>query len=888
MGDGKIIFMKSPEIRKTFLEYFKAKGHEVVGSSPLIPRGDPTLLFTNAGMVQFKSVFLGDEKRPYKRAVSCQKCLRAGGKHSDIENVGHTRRHHTFFEMLGNFSFGDYFKKEAIIYSWQLLTEVFNLPNDKLWVSIYEEDDESERLWHEETGLPISRIVRLGAKDNFWQMADVGPCGPCSELIIDQGPELSCGKDDCGVGCECDRFLELWNLVFMQFNRDEKGNLIPLPRPSVDTGMGIERLSAILQGKTSNFDSDLFSEIRASIEVNTGSKYGETQETDVSIRIIADHIRAIAFLSSEGIMPSNEGRGYVLRRIIRRAVRHLMLLGIEGPMLYSLIDSVISTMGSSYPELINERERIIKVLRFEEERFSRTLEIGMHILDELIGRLKASNGKVIAGSEVFRLYDTYGFPVDLVRDIAIDSGLTLDEEGFHKEMDAQRQRARASWVGEETSIAGEYQEILTQIGKTQFIGYETTSSDAVLKAVLKAGVVVTELREGEEAEVFLDKTPFYGESGGQVGDTGRMHTESLMVDVLDTKKPLEGVISHIIKVRAGRLQSGMNLTCEVNLQRRKAIMRNHTATHLLQGALRAILGEHVKQAGSLVAPDRLRFDFTHFTGLTRDELTAIEEMVNEKIMEDLPLRADDMSIETAVSSGAIALFGEKYGERVRVISIGDFSKELCGGTHVKATGNIGLFKLLYEGSSAGGIRRIEAITGLDAISYMRAREIELREIATLLKTSEPLAEKVRLLIEELKQLQKEKEKLKGKATEDISATIAMKVVVIEGIKIISEKVEGLKQKDLRILADNIRDRIGSGVIILASVVGKEASFVGMVTKDLKHRFSADKILKEVADMTGGKAGGRAELAQGGTKDISRLNEALKNVYRMFRKAEIPK
>ncbi|MBI4822720.1 MAG: alanine--tRNA ligase [Nitrospirae bacterium] len=870
--------MKSSEIRKTFIEYFKSKGHEVVASASLVPRGDPTLLFTNAGMVRFKPVFLGDEESPYKRAVSCQKCLRAGGKHSDIENVGHTKRHHTFFEMLGNFSFGDYFKEKAIEYAWELLTGVFQISKDKLYVSIYEEDDEAERLWQEKTGLSLSRIVRLSAKDNFWQMADTGPCGPCSEIIIDQGPDAGCGKETCKVGCDCDRFLELWNLVFMQFNRDEFGTLTPLPKPSIDTGMGIERISAVLQGKNNNFDSDIFKEIISSIEANTGVTYGESPDTDASIRVIADHIRAISFLIVEGIMPSNEGRGYVLRRILRRAGRHARLLGKEGPLLYRLTDPVVTSLKGVYPELEEERETVVKVIRFEEERFGKTLEQGMLLMDSLIGSLRASKKTIIPGQEVFRLYDTYGFPLDLARDIAMDLGFSIDEDGFHMAMSIQRERARASWVGEETALSSIYRELISETGKTEFLGYETTESDAVIKAILKAGNVVKELSVGEEGEVFLNKTTFYGESGGQIGDTGVIYSDTFKADVLDTKSPLDSFISHHIKLRKGTLQVWMKVRCSVDIDKRHAIMRNHTATHLLQSALRATLGEHVKQAGSFVGSDRLRFDFTHFSSLGRDELNVVEDMVNSWILQNHPVNVLEMDIKDALSSGAIALFGERYGERVRTITVPGVSMELCGGTHVRATGDIGAFRILGEGSVSSGIRRIEAITGKQTIAYMREKEDELLKIALLVKSPDAPLEKVRALIEELRELQKEKEKAKGVAVKDISTEVVKKAREISGIKVVSEKVDGLSQKDLRALADSIRDRLGSCVIVLASVTDNQASFLSMVTGDLTKKLSADKILREVAKMTGGRGGGKPELAQGGTKDINALDTAINRVY----------
>ncbi|HXX53421.1 MAG TPA: alanine--tRNA ligase, partial [Thermodesulfovibrionales bacterium] len=720
--------MKSKEIRSLYLDYFRANGHEIIGSSPLIPKGDPTLLFTNAGMVQFKSVFLGEEKRPYKRAASCQKCVRAGGKHSDIENVGHTARHHTFFEMLGNFSFGDYFKKDAISFAWGLLTKQFGLPEEKLWVSVFENDDEAAKLWADLTGVPESRIVRLGAKDNFWQMGDTGPCGPCSEILIDQGPEVGCRRRECAVGCDCDRFLEIWNLVFMQFNRDEKGTLTPLPKPSIDTGMGLERVSAVLQGKLNNFDTDIFSTIISALTGSTGVAYGRNPESDISMRVIADHMRAIAFLLAEGLMPSNEGRGYVLRRILRRASRHARLLGIDKPLLHRLLASVSDAMGDIYPELLEEEERSSKLLVLEEERFTRTLEQGMRIMDGLISEAKKSHEKVIPGKDLFRLYDTYGFPLDLARDIATDNGLIINEQGFHEEMEIQRERARASWVGEEEAVASIYRELLSEIGKSEFVGYGTLESESVIKGILREGKIIKEAGEGAEVEIFLDKTPFYGESGGQVGDTGEITGEHLLASVSDTKNPLEGLHSHTVRIRRGTLHVWDRVRCRVDADKRRAIMRNHTATHLLQASLRSVLGDHVKQAGSFVSPERFRFDFTHFSGLEESEVASLETMVNDKILENIPVVTSIMDMKTAIDSGAMALFGERYGDTVRVISVPGVSSELCGGTHCRATGDIGLFAIVSEGSVSSGIRRIEGFTGSTAFRYLKERALELKKI----------------------------------------------------------------------------------------------------------------------------------------------------------------
>ncbi len=868
--------MKSSEIRSAFLEYFQSKGHAIVPSAPLIPRQDPTLLFVNAGMVQFKTFFLGQEKSPYNRAVTCQKCLRAGGKHSDLENVGHTARHHTFFEMLGNFSFGDYFKKDAILFGWELLTEWFRLPKERLWVSVYLEDNEAAKLWADLAGIPEERIVRLGARDNFWQMADTGPCGPCSEIIIDQGSSVGCGKSNCAVGCECDRFLELWNLVFMQFDRDASGELTPLPRPSIDTGMGLERISAVLQSKINNFDSDIFIPIISAIVSSAKVDYGKNKEIDASIRVIADHMRSIVFLISEGLMPSNEGRGYVLRRIIRRASRHSRLLNMHEPFLYTLIDAVIDVMGSAYPEIVDERERTEKLLKIEEERFSRTIEMVMAIFDEILLRVKKGSTDIIPGEEIFRLYDTYGFPLDLARDIAMDAGLRIDEEAFHKELEIQRERARASWVGEDEAVAAIYRELISEIGETEFIGYEALESDSVIKAVLKDGKLIKEASVGEEVEVFFDKTPFYGESGGQVGDTGEVTREHLRAIVIDTRKPLDSFHSHIIKIKKGNLRVWDKVKCRVDVEKRKATMRNHTATHLLHSALRSVLGDHLKQAGSLVSPEKLRFDFTHFSALDENEIQTVETLVNEKVLEDLPVVTSVMDIKTAVESGAIALFGEKYGKTVRVVKVPGFTSELCGGTHCRATGEIGSFVILSESSVASGIRRIEALTGNTAFRYLKQMKSELDSLKAMLKTESPV-DRVEKLLKNIRSLEKDVQKLKTSSRDVISEALK-EAKDLKGVKVIKIRHDGLNPEELRNLADNIKDRLQSGIIVVSSVSDGKAAIVCMVTKDLKNKYHAGEIMKKISKIAGGSGGGKPDMAQGGTKEIEKLDEALESVY----------
>ncbi len=861
--------MKSSEIRTTFLEYFKSKGHKIIPSSSLIPRHDPTLLFVNAGMVQFKSVFLGEEKSPYNRATSCQKCMRAGGKHSDIENVGHTARHHTFFEMLGNFSFGDYFKEDAMLFAWELLTECFKLPKEQIYVSVYEEDDEAAELWSNLAGLPENRIVRLGAKDNFWQMGDTGPCGPCSEIIIDQGEEFGCGKPDCKVGCDCDRYLELWNLVFMQYNRDESGSLTPLPKPSIDTGLGLERITAVLQHKKTNFDTDIFATIISSIESLSRVSYGKDPDKDISIKVIADHIRAITFLLSEGLMPSNEGRGYVLRRIMRRASRHAKLLGVENAFLFRLVDSVADAMGNIYPELLHDKERTSKLLLFEEERFSQTLEQGMRILDNLINSVKNTGKDIIPGKELFKLYDTFGFPLDLARDIAIDNHLLIDEEGFHREMEIQKERARASWVGEEEAIASIYKELKSETGETHFIGYETIESESTIKAMIRDGKIVKEANEGDTVELLLDKTPFYGESGGQVGDTGVISAGTTEAHVINTKKEA-GLTAHVVKIRSGKLHVWDTVKCSVDREQRLATARNHTATHLLHTALRTVIGEHVKQAGSYVSPERLRFDFSHFHQIDKKEIHAIEDIVNDKILSNIKVETEIKDIQDAIKSGVIALFGEKYGERVRVVKVPGVSAELCGGTHSASTGDIGIFVIVSEGSVASGIRRIEALTGKPAFDYLRKKKSDLEEIQGMLKTDSPF-EKIEKIINDVKSMEKEIRKLKtGSAGDKISEALTT-AYDLNGVKIVKIRQDGLNANELRLFADNVKDRLRSGIIIVTSVVDTQASIVCMITQDLTNIYNAGEIVRKISTAAGGKGGGKPEMAQGGTKDIEKLN-----------------
>ena len=862
--------MKTADIRRTFLDFFEQKGHAIVPSSSLVPANDPTLLFTNAGMVQFKDVFLGRETRPYTRAASAQRCVRAGGKHNDLENVGYTARHHTFFEMLGNFSFGDYFKREAIAYAWELLTEVFRLPPERLWVTVYAEDDEAADIWLEEIGIDPARFTRIGDKpggaryesDNFWAMGDTGPCGPCSEIFYDHGPEVPGGPpgspDEDG-----DRYVEIWNLVFMQYNRDAEGNLHPLPRPSVDTGMGLERLAAVLQGVHSNYEIDLFRHLIAAAAEVLG-----TRETDnVSLRVIADHIRSCAFLITDGVLPSNEGRGYVLRRIIRRAIRHGYLLGAKEPFFYRLVAPLAEEMGDAYPELVAARPQVERVLRQEEERFAETLEKGMALLEEAIAGLE---GKVIPGELVFRLYDTYGFPVDLTADIARERNLTLDMAGFEHEMAAQRERARTASRFEVDYNAGLKVDVCTE-----FTGYEHLVERARIEALYRNEDAVERLRAGEKGVVVLDHSPFYAESGGQVGDTGVIETATARFRVTDTQKSGHAIL-HIGEVEEGELVVGEEVEARVDEARRRAVMLNHSATHLLHAALRRVLGEHVQQKGSLVGPDRLRFDFSHFEPLTEAQLREVEHLVNEQIRRDLEVEARIMPLEEARRTGAMALFGEKYGDEVRVLQMGDFSIELCGGTHVRRVGEIGLFKIVSESGIAAGVRRIEAVTGEKALEYAEDIESRLRHIAALLKAPpEQADEKVAQLLERQRTLEKELERLRAKLAASQGSALTDRTVEVEGIPVLATRLEdGTPVKVLRETLDQLRNRLGSGVVVLGTVNEGKVNLVAGVTKDLTDRIHAGDLIRAVAERVGGKGGGRPDMAQAGGNRPEQLDAAL--------------
>ncbi|GFO53162.1 alanine--tRNA ligase [Geomonas sp. Red276] len=871
--------MTGREIRARFFEFFQKKGHTLVESSNLIPRNDPTLLFTNAGMNQFKDTFLGLEKRDYVRAVSSQKCVRAGGKHNDLENVGRTARHHTFFEMLGNFSFGDYFKKEAIGFAWEFLTKDLGLSTDRLYVTVYNDDDEAADIWHTQEGVPRERIYRFGEKDNFWAMGDTGPCGPCTEIFWDNGPGTGCGSPDCAVGCDCDRYMEIWNNVFMQFNRDKDGTLTPLPKPSVDTGMGLERISAVMQGVTSNYDTDLIQGIIRHIETLAGKKYRTDEKDDVSMRVMADHSRAITFLICDGVLPSNEGRGYVLRRIMRRAARHAKMLGISDPVMYKVVDAVNLMMGDAYPELIERENYVKKVILAEEQRFAETLDRGLAILNEETGRLKAAGEKVISGEVVFKLYDTFGFPVDLTADIVEAEGFTLDEDGFALCMERQRAKARENWKGSgEEGLANIYKELHGTGISTNFVGYSEQTAYSPISAIIKNGIVVEEANEGEEVEIVTATTPFYGESGGQAGDTGVISTGSGHVEVATTLRPYPDLIVHRGKVVSGSVRAGEAADLKVATAKRSATARNHTATHLLQAALREVLGDHVKQAGSLVAPDRLRFDFTHFSAMTADEIRRVETLVNAHIMDNATVDSREMAATEALASGATALFGEKYGDVVRVVKVGDVSSELCGGTHVHGAGEIGFFKIVSEMGIAAGVRRIEAQTGSGALAFVHALEDEQRTIATLLK-AEPgqVVDRVEKVMAGQRELQKELETLQGRLNASKSADLIQQVREQNGVKILAVKVDG-DAKGLRELSDTLKERIGSGVIVLGTADGVKANLLVAVTSDLTSRWKAGDIIKAIAPIVGGNGGGKPELAQAGGSKPENLAEALEAVY----------
>ena len=864
--------MKTAEIRKKFLDYFERQGHSIEPSSSLVPQNDKTLLFTNSGMVPFKDVFSGAEKRPYKCAASCQRCVRAGGKHNDLENVGYTARHHTFFEMLGNFSFGDYFKKDAIRFAWEFLTNEINLPPERLWVSVFEDDDEAEDIWVNEIGFPKNRISRCGAKDNFWQMGDTGPCGPCSEIFYDHGESIPGGPpghaDEDG-----DRYIEIWNLVFTQFDKQEDGYLKPLDAPCVDTGMGLERLAAVLQHVNNNYDTDGFQELTKEITKLSGSKLNIDQ-ADPSVRVIADHIRSTAFMITDGVLPSNEGRGYVLRRIIRRAIRHGHKIGINKVFFYRLAPILALQMNEIYPELKKNLANVEKVLKKEEDRFLETLDQGMNILEESISKLASS---VIDGKTVFKLYDTFGFPVDLTADVAREKGLSLDMEGFDLEMEKQRQRAR---------VSGDFsnQKTLSIDFETNFVGYDQLESNSSVIAMTKNGQQVNELTEGDQAVIFLENTPFYGESGGQIGDSGELIFDDGVFEVLDTQKQVSGAYEHYGKVISGLIRMDDPVNAKVDSSKRKKIARNHSATHLLHAALRKVLGETVSQKGSLVDSNRLRFDFSHDEPLSDDEINEVESMVNRKILGNTEVHSQLTDLDHAKKLGAMALFGEKYGETVRVLTMGkgDFSVELCGGTHVERLGDIGLFKIVNETGIASGIRRIEAITGFTAYEFDKNKESQINQISDLVR-SDPskVVDKILQILEQQKKLEKQisifQKQLAGNQSDDLLKDVKE----INGIKLLSAKIEGVEIKDLRDIVDKIKHKLIKAVVILALVKDNKISLVSGVSKNLTDVYHAGEILKHVALQIDGKGGGRPDMAQGGGTNISNLDKALESVEQLI-------
>ena len=860
------------EIRERYLKFFEGKDHLRFPSFSLVPQNDPSLLLINSGMAPLKPYFTGAEEPPRRRVTTCQKCIRT----PDIENVGKTARHGTFFEMLGNFSFGDYFKEEAIPWAWEFVTEDMKLPLDRLWVSIYLEDDEAFEIWHKKVGLPADRIVRMGKKDNFWEHG-TGPCGPCSEIYFDRGADKGCGKPDCVVGCECDRYIEFWNLVFTQFNRDEQGNYTRLPKPNIDTGMGLERLACIMQSVDNLFEVDTVRNILNYICRLAGVEYRKSEKTDVSIRVITDHIRSTTMMVSDGVLPSNEGRGYVLRRLLRRAARHGKLLGINGQFLHDVAKVVINESRQAYPELEEKSDYIQKVIRIEEERFEATVDQGLSILNEFISETKAKNQKILPGAMVFKLHDTYGFPLDLTREIAEENGLGIDEEGFRKEMNEQKTKAREALKNRDNSAWGDsiYSKLDKNV-KTEFVGYGSSEAEAKVVYIIRDDEVVSSAQEGDRVTVILDRTPFYAESGGQVGDTGFIEGKEGLFKVEDCKKTPDGKYLHSGIVQTGIVENGSMVKAVIDVKRRAAISRNHTTTHLLHKALKNVLGDHVNQAGSLVEPDRLRFDFSHFSSISQEELKRIEREVNERILESIAVDAREMSIDEAKKQGATALFGEKYGNVVRVVKIGDYSMELCGGTHITTTSQAGLVKVLGESGVAAGVRRLEALTGDVALEYFNDREKMLNEIAAALKTTpQDSMKKIEAMTAEAKNVQKEVEQLRNKLVSGALDEVLSKVVEVKGIKVLTARFDQLDMEGLRNTSDTLKNKIGSGVIVLGTGFGDKVNFVVTATKDAVEKgVHSGNIIKEVARIAGGGGGGRPDMAQAGGKDISKMDEAL--------------
>ncbi len=872
--------MTGNEIRKLFLDYFEKHSHRVVRSSSLVPQDDPTLLFTNAGMVQFKRTFLGEEKRDYVRSASSQKCVRAGGKHNDLENVGYTARHHTFFEMLGNFSFGDYFKEKAIEFAWDLLTNGYGLPPDKLYASVFREDDDAYDLWHRKIGIPAERMVRLGEEDNFWAMGDTGPCGPCSEIHLDRGESHGCGRPDCGVDCDCDRFLEIWNLVFMQFNRDASGKMTPLPKPSIDTGMGLERLASVLQNVPTNFEIDLIRPIIARTETLAEKTFGQDAAVDVAMKVIADHSRATAFLVGDGVLPSNEGRGYVLRRIMRRAIRYGRNIGLTKPFLGRTAEIVFEIMKPAYPDLLESSAFILKVIENEEQRFMETLDTGLKLLNDSLGELKAAGRQEIPGDLIFKLYDTFGFPVDIVQDVVRDTGMTLDLSGFQDHMEAQRTRSRSKVTF--AGVGDAFKELTADAVKSRFTGYDLLSMQARVLLLVQDGQKVQKAVSGQAVEVVTDATPFYGEAGGQVGDQGLIAATGLTLKVTNTVKDPTGLIIHKGQVTAGQIEVDQQVLLTVDMEKRQATANNHTATHILHAALRQVLGEHVKQAGSLVAPDRLRFDFTHFSQVEPEQIKQIEAIANQRIRANVVVQTDEMDAEEALQSGAMALFEEKYGDRVRVVALSDFSKELCGGTHTRRTGDIGLFKIVSETSVASGVRRIEALTGQPALDYVQQMSQAVLQSGHLLRTKpEDVVPRIEQLLSAQKSLEKQVEKLNTALADAKTGSGDDEVKTVSGVSVLVKKVGVDKPAALRDLADRFKDRVKSGIVILGSAAGDKALLIVVVSKDLVKRFHAGNIVKALAAIVGGGGGGRPDMAQAGGTEPEKLDLALESAFQII-------
>ncbi len=861
------------ELRERYLSFFEGKGHLRMASAPLVPKNDPSLLLINSGMAPLKPYFTGQEEPPRKRVTTCQKCIRT----PDIENVGKTARHGTYFEMLGNFSFGDYFKKEAIPWAWEFCTQDLKMPVDKLWVTIYEDDDEAFEIWNKDIGLPPERIVRMGKKDNFWEHG-IGPCGPCSEIYFDRGPEKGCGSPDCKVGCECDRYVEFWNNVFTQFNRDESGNYTRLSHPNIDTGMGLERLACICQGVDNLFEVDTVLNILNHICKIAGVQYRKAEKTDISIRVITDHIRSTTMMVCDGVLPSNEGRGYVLRRLLRRAARHGRLLGINKPFLYEVAMVVINESKEAYPELSEKAEYIKKVIRIEEERFEATVDQGIVILNEFIAQVKEKQQTVLPGEMVFKLHDTYGFPLDLTREIAEENGLGVDEEGFKKEMDAQKKKARDAHNSKDTSAwADSVFDKLDKSLKTVFTGYDETSADAKILYIVRDGEIVETAQEGDAVTIITDVTPFYAESGGQVGDTGTLTTQNSKVVINDCTRTADGKYLHTGAVESGLIETGNQGVLQIDVKRRMAICRNHTTTHLLHKALRSVLGEHVHQAGSLVEPNKLRFDFSHFSAMTPEELKKVEDMTNAAILESMEVDVREMPIDEAKKLGAMALFGEKYGNTVRVVKVRDYSVEFCGGTHLSNTAQAGLVKVMGESGVAAGVRRLEALTGEAAIRYYADREKLLNEVSQALKASpQDSLKKVETLGQELKNAEREIEQLRNKLVSGEADEVMSKAVEIKGVKVVTARFDTLDIDGLRNTGDMLKNKLESGVVVLASNYADKVSFVVTATKDvLAKGVHSGNIIKEVAKVAGGGGGGRPDMAQAGGKDASRINDALK-------------